>query len=36
MADKFITPEEQKKLLQLWENAQSGNDDEIDAFERER
>lgn len=36
MADKFITPEEQKKLLQLWENAQSGNDDEIDAFENFR
>lgn len=36
MADKFITPEEQKKLLQLWENAQSGNDDEIDAFEHFR
>lgn len=36
MADKFITPEEQKKLLQLWENSQSGNDDEIDAFENFR
>lgn len=36
MADKFITPEEQKKLFQLWENAQSGNDDEIDAFENFR
>lgn len=36
MADKIITPEEQKKLLQLWENAQSGNDDEIDAFENFR
>lgn len=36
MEDKIITPEEQKKLLQLWENAQSGNDDEIDAFENFR
>lgn len=33
MADKMITEEEQKKLLQLWENAKSGKDDDIDAFD---
>lgn len=33
---KHITEEEQKKLLQLWENAQSGTDDEVDAYENFR
>lgn len=30
---KRITDEEQKKLLQLFENSKSGNDDEVDAFD---